>query len=376
MLDEAPSGWELATFGECFDFKGGNQPPKKTFVYEPTNGYVRLLQIRDFESDDKPAYIPEKASKVRCKTDDILIARYGASLGRILTGMEGAYNVALVKLILQKELNRRFVYYWLNSKAFQTPLFQVGSRSAQAGFNKVDLAPFPILLPPLTEQERIAEILSSVDDSIHAAEAAIEQAERVKRGLMEDLLTGGLGSEAIARGEVPDGWSTHEFGNIFKAQNDKSKQIQKSSYEKTGAYPIIDQGAEFIAGYSDGEPNTNFPVVIFGDHTRCVKWVDFPFFAGADGTQALYTSNHAVPKFGYYLMQHVELPNLGYSRHMRELKRKTFLVPNIEEQAKIVEILDSIQAQIDVNRTTMNQLQRLKRGLMDDLLTGRVRTVT
>ena len=75
-------------------------------------------------------------------------------------------------------------------------------------------------------------------------------------------------------------------------------------------------------------------------------------------------------------MQHVELPNLGYSRHMRELKRKTFLVPNIEEQAKIVEILDSIQAQIDVNRTTMNQLQRLKRGLMDDLLTGRVRTVT
>jgi type I restriction enzyme, S subunit len=187
---EVPEGWEGTTFGRQIDFKGGNQPPKSTFVYEPTDGYVRLLQIRDFENDDKPAYIPAGATKVRCTKKDILIARYGASLGRICRGKEGAYNVALVKLMLSDKLYSDFTYYWLNGEHFQNFLARVGSRSAQAGFNKDDLAPLSLAIPPLTEQKRIAEILSSVDETIASHKANIEQQSLVKKGLMDDLLTG------------------------------------------------------------------------------------------------------------------------------------------------------------------------------------------
>jgi type I restriction enzyme S subunit len=187
---EVPDGWAASTFGDEIDFKGGNQPPKSTFVYEPTDGYIRLLQIRDFESDDKPAYIPVNATKVRCSEDDILIARYGASLGRICRGKEGAYNVALVKLILSENLTSDYAFYWLNSDHFQNFLARVGSRSAQAGFNKSDLSPLSLVVPPLEEQKRSSEILASLDGCITTQKAIIEQLARTKRGLMDDLLTG------------------------------------------------------------------------------------------------------------------------------------------------------------------------------------------
>ena len=187
---EVPEGWAASTFGDEIDFKGGNQPPKSTFVYEPAEGYVRLLQIRDFENDDKPAYIPVNATKVRCSEDDILIARYGASLGRICRGKEGAYNVALVKLILSENLTSDYAFYWLNSNHFQNFLARVGSRSAQAGFNKSDLAPLSLVVPPLEEQKHSSEILASLDGCITKQKTIIEQLARTKRGLMDDLLTG------------------------------------------------------------------------------------------------------------------------------------------------------------------------------------------
>jgi len=187
---EVPEGWAASTFGDEIDFKGGNQPPKSTFVYEPAEGYVRLLQIRDFENDDKAAYIPVNATKVRCNEDDILIARYGASLGRICRGKEGAYNVALVKLILSENLSSDYAFYWLNSNHFQNFLARVGSRSAQAGFNKSDLAPLSLVVPPLEEQKLSSEILASLDDCITKQKTIIEQLARSKRGLMDDLLTG------------------------------------------------------------------------------------------------------------------------------------------------------------------------------------------
>lgn len=187
---EVPEGWTASTFGDEIEFKGGNQPPKSTFVYEPTEGYVRLLQIRDFENDDNPAYIPVDATKVRCTQNDILIARYGASLGRICRGKEGAYNVALVKLILSENLHSDYAYYWLNSEHFQNFLARVGSRSAQAGFNKSDLAPLSLALPPFDKQIRISKILSSVDELLAAQKIVVEQQTRTKNGLMDDLLTG------------------------------------------------------------------------------------------------------------------------------------------------------------------------------------------
>ena len=97
-----PKHWQLKKFGEVLDIQGGSQPPKTNFIYEPKEGYIQLLQIRDFGKKGVPTYVPKGLVTKFCKKEDVLIARYGASLGRILTGHEGAYNVALAKVIDEK----------------------------------------------------------------------------------------------------------------------------------------------------------------------------------------------------------------------------------------------------------------------------------
>ena len=89
--------FEIKKLGEICKFQGGSQPPKSNFIYEPKNGYIRFLQIRDFGSEKNHTYIPEDNKNKICNSDDIMIGRYGASVGKILRGRSGAYNVALMK---------------------------------------------------------------------------------------------------------------------------------------------------------------------------------------------------------------------------------------------------------------------------------------
>ena len=79
MTDDLPQGWTAASFMDVFDIQGGAQPPKSTFKYEPTDGYVRLLQIRDFGSKPVPTFIRKKPTVKTCKKDDVLIGRYGVA---------------------------------------------------------------------------------------------------------------------------------------------------------------------------------------------------------------------------------------------------------------------------------------------------------
>ena len=154
----------LVSLLDVCDIEGGTQPPKETFSYEPKDGYVRMLQIQDFKSDSKAVYIPTTSRMKTCEEDDVLIARYGASLGQIHTGRSGAYNVALVRTVPNTtRLDKRYLYHVLRGNDFQSFLRSVGSRAAQAGFNKEDLARFQFHLPSLPEQRRIAAILDQAD---------------------------------------------------------------------------------------------------------------------------------------------------------------------------------------------------------------------
>ena len=117
-----PEGWVNSKFTDLMDVQGGTQPPKSEFIPEAQNGYIRLLQIRDFGKKPVPTYIPETKKLKTCREEDLLIGRYGASLGRICTGHAGAYNVALAKVIYPHEFERSFIRYYLESEIFQFPL--------------------------------------------------------------------------------------------------------------------------------------------------------------------------------------------------------------------------------------------------------------
>lgn len=148
------------------DFQGGSQPPKEEWSFEAQDGYLRMLQIRDFTQGEKvkPEYIKVSASTKQCKEDDVLIARYGASLGKILTGLAGAYNVAIMKTIPDtSKIRKKYLYYYLKASYFQNSILNVGSRAAQAGFNKEDLMKLVIECPDFARQDEIINILSKME---------------------------------------------------------------------------------------------------------------------------------------------------------------------------------------------------------------------
>lgn len=142
--DDLPENWRLLNFGKFCDIQGGNQPPKSQFSDEPKPGYVRLFQIRDLGERPVPVYIAKESTNRFCREGEILIGRYGASVGKVFWAQDGAYNVALAKFIFPEDaLLPPFGFWVLKSDFFQAGIAGA-SRSAQAGFNKGDLAAIDI----------------------------------------------------------------------------------------------------------------------------------------------------------------------------------------------------------------------------------------
>ena len=168
------------------------------------------------------------------------------------------------------------------------------------------------------------------------------------------------------------------FTEIFTVIPDSKSKIKSSSYLESGKYAVVDQGKELIAGYTNTPPTVDensLPVIVFGDHTRAVKYVDFPFTAGADGTQILKPSSLTNAKYGFYLVLHAvgQIPSKGYARHFGELKKMKFQLPSLEKQQEIVEKLDSAYAEIEILRsqikTQLVYVDAIGESLLNDAFT-------
>ena len=220
---KVPANWCYFFFTALIDIEGGTQPPKSQFVDEPLENYVRLVQIRDFASNKYAVYVPDSKKLRHFENNDILIARYGASLGRICTGMSGVYNVALAKIIFSENiLNRKYVYWMLQSDVFQIPLLSI-SRTAQAGFNKDDLSIFSMPLPPFVEQQRIVERIESLftklDEAKENLQNVLDGFETRKAAILHKAFTGELTAKwRKQHGVSMDSWEEKKLGDVADTQ--------------------------------------------------------------------------------------------------------------------------------------------------------------
>ena len=170
---EIPESWVWCGHNSILDISGGAQPSKNYFETKPKPNYIRLYQIRDYGESPVPVYIPINLASKQTKKGDILLARYGGSLGKVFHAEQGAYNVAMAKVIFKFEnlIYKEFAYYYYLSDLYQGKLKEI-SRTAQAGFNSTDFNDMYFPLPPLAEQQRIVqkiEELFSVLDNIQNA---------------------------------------------------------------------------------------------------------------------------------------------------------------------------------------------------------------
>ena len=154
-LGKIPQGWQFSSLHEVFDIEGGTQPPAKTFIDKEKEGYIRLLQIRDYNVDNHKTYVPLKKNLRIVDEDDVLIGRYGSgngnfmedSLGRPLRGLSGAINVAIVRTIPKLENSREYIANLVSSGLFYRWIVGGSSRAVQAGFKKDDLKLIKLPIP-------------------------------------------------------------------------------------------------------------------------------------------------------------------------------------------------------------------------------------
>ena len=406
MLSEVPAGWEIKTLGEVAKIRYGFAFKCSDFIDEAENTVV-IVRMSDLKGG---TVLTKKAKRIpSSKTNGLDMFRLTA--GDFVFGMSGSLrNYAIVpELPVDLYLNQRvgkleptnselpFLYYLYTSEEFLTRVENSASGNAQLNISRKQLESFEVTLPPLNEQRRIAEILSSVDTSIQATQAVMEQAARVKRGLMEELLTGGLGTEAIERGEVPAGWEIKTLGEVANLFAGGTPNRKKTEFYEPGEIAWVKSGELRQGVITHTEENIslsgleNSSTKLVPAHTPVIAM--YGATAGEVGWLSIEAStNQAVlaclpntgieAKFLFYLLIYVSKDLVAHQQGGAQPNLSKNLIasfevtlPPLNEQRRIAEILSSIDEFIAEQKNIIKQQTVIKKGLMDDLLTGKVRTV-
>ena len=329
------------------------------------------LYINDTATHISEEALGKSAAKLLPAGTVLLTSR--ATIGEtVIATVPMATNQGFANFICHETLLNVFLTYYL--RYIKEKLNGLASGSTFKEITKGTLLNIEIPLPPLSEQRAIAEVLSDVDGLLNALEALIAKKQAIKQATMQQLLTGKTRLPGFS-----GVWETKRFGELFKRLNGNSHKIQSTEYSVNGLHPVIDQGQDTIVAYSDQtEKLFKCPiggVIVFGDHTRIVKFVDVDFLIGADGTQLLAMKGNDVTKFLYYQLSTKDIPNTGYNRHFKFLMDLTFKIPKSEEQNAIASVLSDIDAEIAALEQRREKTIAIKQGMMQQLLTGRVRLV-
>jgi type I restriction enzyme S subunit len=171
-------------------------------------------------------------------------------------------------------------------------------------------------------------------------------------------------SEGVHR-RLPAHWADAPFDIVFRNVTSSSRKLPMSNYLPTGQYPVIDQGDQFVGGFTNDEALLHpgpVPAIVFGDHTRCVKYVSTPFVQGADGVKVLAPATSLHAKYAYWALKQAEVPSKGYARHFAAVRTLRLPVAPAGEQDRIVSAIESYFTRLDDAVATLERVQRnLKR---------------
>lgn len=264
-----------------------------------------------------------------------------------------------LKVSLNKTIcDPHFVYYQLRSPYIGKWLETISIGATMPSLNSGLLGSIKLNLPSIEEQHYISKVLLAYDDLIENNRRQIklleEAAQRLYREWFVDFRFPGHEQVQIVDG-VPEGWQKEIVGNLIE-KTPRTKQVKTSDYLVSGRIPVIDQSKDFIAGYTNDEEtivDAGKPIIVFGDHTRILKYIQFPFAKGADGTQLIISKHPSVPQsLLYYHLINVDLSNYHYARHFKYLKAEEVLVPKKEISDLFDSYASSILWQIQLLRNT------------------------
>ncbi|WP_158614921.1 restriction endonuclease subunit S [Flavobacterium sp. LS1P28] len=365
-----------------------------------------MLSVKDMLhhgfSYDACKYISEEDYNDMLKSDcvplvnDVLIAKDGSYLKHVFVIKEEKKQGILSSIgILRpnlKKINPEYLKYYLHSNSVKVTVakkYVSGSalpRIILKNFGEID-----VIYKPLIEQQKIAKVLSDLDSKIELNNRINTELEAMAKTLYDYWFvqfdfpdangkayktSGGkmVWNEELKR-EIPEGWEM-KIVDVLLAKETTTTKIPTSEILEKGLIPVIDQSTNYIKGYTNDKRSvitTDKARILFGDHTRILKLINFDFARGADGTQVLLSKNEKMPQhLFFHSLLKIDLSNYGYARHFKFLKDAKIIIPSKKTAIEFEEIVSGFYNKIKSNIFQNQELASLRDWLLPMLMNGQV----
>lgn len=382
--------FDKVKLGELYTVHNGLSKGSKFFG----SGYPFL----SFSTVFNNYFIPEKLSDLVQSTEkeqsnysihrgDIFITRtsetsdeLGMSCVALRDYPRATYNgfTKRMRPILADKVLPEYIGYYMRMPSFRGEFQAFSTMTTRASLKNEDLLSLVIALPEMQIQKKISAILRSYDLLIENNQKQIklleEAAQRLYKEWFVDLHFSGYEDVKVVNG-VPEGWRKELVGNLI-SKVARTKEIKTAEYLSEGRIPVIDQSRMFIAGYTndyEAQVDIGRPVIVFGDHTRILKYIQFPFAKGADGTQLIVSDQNRMPQSLFYLsLKAIDLSNYHYTRHFKYLKAESVLVPSVEIAEAFDQLATPILQKIQKLRDICNISSEARDRLLPRLMNGEI----
>jgi len=407
VLGKIPKSWEVVTFGSTLSSSpeyGGNASAKE--FNNDTFRYIRITDILEngkLRQDNYVGISQEEGRQCKLKQDDILIARTGNTVGKsyLYDSIDGSCSFAgyLIRFSLNKTiLQPKYISQYLHSKMFWNWINTTVRTGAQPNVNSKEYQGMKIPLPPLPEQQKIAEILSTVDAKIEVIDQQITATQALKKGLMQRLLTKGIGHTEFKDsplGMIPKSWEVVQLGELATIERGKFQHRPRNDPRFYGGkYPFVQTGDiaksngkildysqtlnELGLSVSKLFPSGTIVMTIaanIGDTAISQFAISFP--DSLVGIISKKGMNNIFLRY-YLVSQKNSLDQLATISAQKNINLETLRPyktpkPPLIEQQKIADILSSVDEKLEVLKEKKTHYQELKQGLMQQLLTGKIR---
>ena len=366
----------------------GNTPPRNR--PELYGNHTPFIKATDISESEKYTYNPEecyseegynKYIKSLIPKGSTCVVTIG-SIGKKMTmaHCDLFINQAMNAIIPYACFDSEYVYYAVKNVLGNIKTLDSGTASGRENVSKSAFSKMEIWVEEeLPIQQRIATILSRYDSLIENYQKQIklleESAQRLYKEWFIDLRFPGHENTKIVDG-VPEGWEKKKVGDLISKVL-RTKQVSANNYLNSGYIPVIDQSRNYIAGYTNDIESlveVTIPYIVFGDHTRVLKYVPFSFAKGADGTQLIMSNDlERMPQSLFYnSLIEIDLSNYSYARHFKYLKEESILVSSKDIAQRYDKVVSQYFQSIQKNRGQIHHLTEARDRLLPKLMNGEI----
>lgn len=383
-----PNGWKQVDLGSLFDFKNGLNTEKEHYG----RGY-KFVNVMDVFGNN---ILTENKIIGRVQVSDKELIAYKLHYGDVLFNRtsETFDEIAMAAVYLDdavatfggfvirgrpksNDIYPEYSTFLFQAEMYRTQAIKLGQGAVRANIGQKDLAKVNVLLPSITEQKEITQILSTWDQTISATEKLLKNSQQQKKALMQQLLTGKKRLRDEKGVEFSDEWQRIELGLLLDYQQPTPYLVESTAYSDSYKTPVLTAGKTFILGYTNeisGIYQDQLPVIIFDDFTTDSKYVNFPFKAKSSAMKILTAKKGVSIKFVFEAMQMLKFNIGGHQRHWISIFSNLVIsLPNLKEQQKIAEVLSLADQEIETLQKKLDCLKQEKKALMQQLLTGKKR---